>query len=640
MPALIISVALSLYFIVLRYNEADAVLLGRGAALTRQLAPAAEYGAFSGNLDELQRLAAAVAREADVTSVTFNDADGRKLVSVGSSRLQDNVTGIPDHWQGLSEDKGTLFFHTKIQRSNPTFDDPFLPPATAQQQMNQPLGSVTVEMSRSNVVRTKQEILIVTTLFSLAALATGIMFSRRLSRDVTEPILALQQTVTQIHLGKLDARVAHHPAQTLRGLEEGINEMAAALLAGRDQLEQRIAEATLELREKKEEAERTSLAKSRFLAAASHDLRQPLHALTLFTDELEEQPNTQPQRRLLKQVRSAVDAMNQQLSALLDISRLDLGDIRTLPAAIALEPLIERTIAVHAPDAQAKGLRLRHVPTRARVVSDPRLLERMLGNLLANAIRYTTRGGVVVGVRNSGDQVRLEVWDSGIGISTEQIPLIFQEFYQVGNPERDADKGLGLGLSIVARLAQILAHPIDVRSVPEHGSVFSITLPRETPEFQATSLEDSLPQGTPRDNRFGFDIDALVLLGKDVEERARLCELLENWGCRTTSATSLGEFEEQNSRRPDLLIFDADRRPAVANFIGRYPTPPLLIMLGEFAEGAAISEDCAPCAQLGLPLRPARLRALLQQLLHAPSEEEGKQEEGRADCLASANATT
>ena len=635
MPALIICVALSLYFIALRYNEADAVLLGRGAALSRQLAPAAEYGAFSGNLDELQRLAEAAAREADVTAVTFTDVDGRRLTSVGNTRFHENIRSLPGNWQGASADGNTLYFHTKIQRSVPAFDDPFQPTPSGQQPTPQPLGSVTVEMSRSAVIRTKQEILIVTLMFSLAALVAGILFSRRLSRDVTEPILALQQAVTQIHLGNLDTRVAHHPGQTLHNLEAGINEMAAALHAGRDQLEQRIAEATAELREKKEEAERTSLAKSRFLAAASHDLRQPLHALTLFTDELEQQPHTQPQRSLLKQVHSAVDAMNAQLSALLDISRLDLGDIRARPTAIDLEPLIERAVAVHAPDAQAKGLRLRHAPTRARAFSDPRLLERMLGNLLSNAIRYTQRGGVTIGVRRHGDRLRLEIWDSGIGISAEQIPLIFQEFYQVDNPERDAEKGLGLGLSIVARLGQILDHPVSVNSRPGRGSVFSIVLPRAAAEPQAQdTAADALPEA-PRGNGFGFDVDVLVL-GDAIEESDRLCELLENWGCRTTCATSIGAFEERGAERPDVLIFDAGRLAAMSHFVERYPTPPILIMLGESAAGPAAAEDRPPCPQLGLPLRPARLRALLQRLLQKPG---GEDEEEAAGCPVAAGTT-
>ncbi len=624
MPALIISVALSLYFIVLRHNEADTVLISRGATLTRQLAPAAEYGAFSGNLDELKRLAEAVAREADVTAVTFHDADGHNLVSVGNSRFREQITTLPSNWLGRSEDNGTLFFHNKIQRGNPTFDDPFQPDFTTPQPTNRTLGSVTVELSRSNVIRTKREILIVTTLFSLTALAAGILFSRRLSRDVTEPILALQQTVMQIHLGKLDARVDHHPGQTLRDLEEGINEMAAALQTGRDQLEQRIDEATAELRQKKEEAERMSLAKSRFLAAASHDLRQPLHALTLFTDQLDQQPNTQPQRYLIKQVHTAVEAMNLQLSALLDISRLDLGDIRIEPKGIALEPLIERTIAVHTPGAQAKGLQLRHVPTRARVVTDPRLLERMLGNLLANAIRYTERGGIVIGVRHHGGQLRLEVWDSGIGINPSQLALIFQEFYQVGNPERDATKGLGIGLSIVARLGELLHHPVDVRSIPARGSIFSITLPPELTTAKTQGSVGEIAEEEKSEDAYGFAKE-VVLLGTSDDEHTRICQLLENWGCRAVCIGNLDELHDHHISVPDVLIFNAEQCVAVRHFVSSIATPPILIMLGgvpESSEAACAAADgLPPYVQLGLPLRPARLRALLQGLLQATPDD-------------------
>ncbi len=615
MPAVIISLTLALYFIVLRYNDADAALLGRGNALARQLAPAAEYGAFSGNIVELHRLAEAASHEPDVTAVSFHDRKGALLASVGKMHFSDNVTALPSGWEGRSKDGDTLFFHTKIQHTAQPFEDPFAQKSD-KEGLKLPLGSVTLEMSRIAVLKRKREILFVTILFSLAALAAGTLLAQRLSRDVTEPILALQKTMAQIHDGRLNARVPRHQAGTLRSLEEGINEMAAAIMAGRDHLERRIAEATLELRQKKEEAEHTSLAKSRFLAAASHDLRQPLHALSLFTAELEQQPSSLAQRRLLQQIGSAVDALNEQLNALLDISRLDLGDIIAHPKPLALEPLIERVVAVHAPEAQAKGLRLRYVPTTAWTESDPLLLERMLGNLLANAISYTSKGGIVIGMRHVGTDWQLQVWDSGIGISEEQLPLIFQEFYQVANPERAADKGLGLGLAIVSRLAQILAHPIEVRSLPGHGSVFSILLPRSKPPVpRKGQLEQK------NNELFEFDIDVLVFSGA-CDERASLCNLLEGWGCRAACAADMAEVEESTRCRPDVLICDEERLPAATDFIDRHPDKtqlPILILLGETSRMVAVNTGLT-YAQLALPLRPARLRALLQQLLQARKE--------------------
>jgi signal transduction histidine kinase len=620
-PAAIIGLTLALYLIALRYNDADITLMGRGAALARQLAPAAEYGAFSGNIAELRRLAGSVRNEADVTAVAFHSREGILLASVGSLKLAENVRYLPDGWQGSTPDGETLFFHAKIHRASPDFEDPFAQGktneagVTAEKIPEALLGSVTVEMSRSAVVASKQKTLVVTILIFLAALLVGTLLGRRLSRDVTEPIIALQKTVLQIHDGKLDVRVPQHPAGTLHILEEGINEMATALLAGRDHLEARIADATRELREKKDEAERTNLAKSRFLAAASHDLRQPLHALSLFTSELERQPNSLSQRRLLKHIGSAVDALNLQFKALLDISRFDLGDIVVRKETLALSPLIGRVVDVHAPDASEKFLRLRHVSSRLWTTSDPLLLERMLSNLLANAVRYTNKGGIVVGVRQRGDELSLDVADSGIGIGEEQLPLIFQEFYQVGNPERDAEKGLGLGLSIVTRMAKILGHRIEVRSRPGRGSVFSIVLPCAMPIYQAESLPEQETAGL-----FGFSIDVLLFF-RIGEDRANVCDLLESWGCRIECADNYSGYDEDIITRPTLVICDASHVAVANGFVSSFEAePPLLIVLGE-ASGQVPSAHV-----LALPLRPARLRALLQQLLHGTDGDEDDQD--------------
>ncbi len=631
LPAALISVVLALYLIMLRFNDADRALEERGAALTRLLMPAAEYGAFSGNVAELRRLAEAVVREPNVTAVSFYDQDGVLLVSVGDVRFTENPTKLDDAWAGASKDQQTLFFHGKIHPALPAFDDPFeaaqpassqaansLPPTEATAPPP-PLGSLTLEISRSAVTAAKKETLLVTLLLALVTLFGSSLLARRLSRDVTEPILALQQTVAEIQHGNLEARLTPHPAHTLIDLEQGVNAMAASLQAGRDELESRIAEATRELRLKKEEAERMSQAKSRFLAAASHDLRQPLHALSLFTNELEAQASPASQRRMLRRIGNAVDALNEQLNALLDISRLDLADIVPHRESIALEGLIERVIAVHLPTVQAKGLRLRLVPTRAWVRSDPRLLERMIGNLLSNAIRYTDAGGILIGVRHRGNDWRLEICDTGIGINNEQVPLIFEEFYQVANLERDAEKGLGLGLAIVARLAQILEHSVSVRSRPGHGSVFAITMP-ETAPLGPTEQPGEVIQ----DLNAGFNIDVLVL-SADPEAGSHLAKLLKGWGCRIIHPLEGTQTEYPSAPRPQVVICDEASYAQASNAIRTGPEPePILILIGE---GAPRQDRPAAAAQLVLPLRPARLRALLQHLLQErqPQADAGQQ---------------
>lgn len=627
-PAALIGLTLALYLIVLRYHDADIVLAERGALLARQLASAAEYGAFSGNAAELRRLAESVRHEADVTAVVFQNREGMVLASVGSPTLERSTAFLPDRWQSVSRDGMTLYFNSRIRRTAPEFDDPFVsagaPSSRAEADAFQALlGGVTVEMSRASVIASQRETLFVTTSIFLVALLIGTLLGRRLSRDVIEPIVALQKAVTQIHDGNLDVRVPRHRGGALHILEDGVNEMAAALSAERGHLEACIADATRELREQKEDAERTNLAKSRFLAAASHDLRQPLHALALFVAELEHQPNSLPQRRLLKNIGNAVDALNHQFSALLDISRLDLAETAAHPETFALAPLIDRVIAVHAQAARTKGLRLRHVRSQLWTRSDPRLLERMLGNLLSNAIRYTDKGGIVIGVRRSGDSLlRIEVIDSGIGIDGTQVPLIFQEFYQVGNPERDAEKGLGLGLSIVRRMAQMLGHRLEVASRPGHGSTFRIILPRA-----ASLCAPALPPEPPASDfpRLDFDIDALVFCEAGAD-RVKLCDLLERWGCSIACADSDAAHDEKIARKPGLVICDPSHAAIAKGFIDSFQTaPPLLVVLGSLPEDMA--GLVPPSHVFALPLRPARLRALLQQLLHAADADESRRNE-------------
>ena len=612
MPAAAIALALAAYFLSLRYADAEAALANRGGALTRQFAPAAEYGAFSGNRDELHRLAEALAREPDVTAVVIHDRTGLPLAQAGIPRLQKNPAQLPDGWSGSTEDGGTLCFHAKIMRPVLAFDDSVTVPA-GMPSASGILGSVTLEMSRAGLTARKQEMMAVALIVACLVLAMGALLAQRLARDVTEPIVALQDAVERIRRGQLEARIAPHPGRTLRGLEEGVNEMAASMQAGHERLESRIAEATAELQKKKDEAERASVAKSRFLAAASHDLRQPLHALALFAADLEHEAGTEALRKLSGQINTAVGSLGELFDALLDISRLDIGAITPGRVPVALDPLLRRVANAYSNSARAKGLSLRCVPTRAWALSDPRLLERMLGNLVANAVRYTWRGGIVIGVRRTGDKLRIEVWDSGIGISIEDQQLIFQEFFQVANPERDPGKGLGLGLALVDRLARMQGHALHLRSQPVRGSVFGISLPRAAPVEAAQGSESPM---------IG-DFKARVLVfGSSTAACDSLCRLLASWGCEVTLAETGTKAAMLLAATPDLVICEDDLCREAVPFVKAMAASggtPTLIMIGN---AQAASAEGMALVRLSKPLKPAKLRALMRHLLEearAPS---------------------
>lgn len=231
------------------------------------------------------------------------------------------------------------------------------------------------------------------------------------------------------------------------------------------------------LAERTREAEQASQAKSRFIAAASHDLRQPVHALGLLLDVLQGQQLDSQARATATRMAQVFDALDALFEGLLDISKIDSGAIEPRRCDFALGPLLAALADEFAAEAQAKGLSLRCRGCDAWVHSDPLLLERMLRNLLANAVRYTTQGGIVLGCRRRGESLRIEVWDSGIGIAAQQQAAVFDEFFQAGERPSAGGQGFGLGLAIVRRLGALLGHSIGLRSQPGRGSMFSVELP-------------------------------------------------------------------------------------------------------------------------------------------------------------------
>ena len=213
-----------------------------------------------------------------------------------------------------------------------------------------------------------------------------------------------------------------------------------------------------QLAEARDAAQSANLAKSHFLAAASHDLRQPIQAINLFRDALSKTVLNEEQRRIADYISQSVISLSDLLNVLLDISRLDAGAVKARPEAISVESLFRSIDAEFSPLASARSLRFKlcfPVADRA-VVADGKLLQSLLGNLLGNAMKYTPQGGILVGLRRRGGQALIQVWDTGIGIAPEHMNNIFEEYFQIGNPERDRKKGLGLGLSIVRRIAGLL----------------------------------------------------------------------------------------------------------------------------------------------------------------------------------------
>jgi len=389
-------------------------------------------------------------------------------------------------------------------------------------------------------------------------------------------------------------------------------EKAALLVALRGR-EEETAEA-LEL------AEQASREKSRFLATASHDLRQPLQALRLFVDALQDAARAPEIERLGQQIGKSVDALDAMFNDLLDISRLDAGIIEPRCQHFHLDELFDRLYVDFTALAQSKGLLLT-LPTSEEcavaVYSDPFLLERMLRNLLSNAIRYTNQGEVVIRCRCAAKHVVLAVSDTGIGIRPEAAAHIFDEYYQVDNPHRDRHKGMGLGLSIVRRIEQLLGYRIEVVSVPDEGSTFRFAVPRGDP---AQRVRPFVVTQTRQD--VGGKIIALV--EDDADIRESMLDLMRSWGCSVYAAEDVATVLRELDRaaaRPDLLVSDY-RLPKnqtaldVARQIRqRWGEVPMLVLTGDTGSDALQAIRASGAVLLHKPTVPARLRAAMHLLL-------------------------
>lgn len=386
-----------------------------------------------------------------------------------------------------------------------------------------------------------------------------------------------------------------------------------------------------ELREQKEAAEEANVAKSRFLAVASHDLRQPLHALGLFVQALQESPMAAGEPQLVGNIRRSVDAMEELFDALLDISRLDAGMVRPRIETFSLATVFERLTFEFGPLARQKGLALRAVRTSVYIRTDPTLFERIMRNLVSNAVRYTERGDVLIGCRREGANIRVEVWDTGRGIPANRHREVFREFSQLEAAGSADRKGLGLGLAIVERLSRLLGHEVRLRSHPGQGSVFSVTVPRGR---EADAIVNPAIEYTT-----AFDLAGVLILVIDAEPAVRQAmeALLTRWNGDVITAASGAEMKNKLSaldRVPSLII--SDYRPsstaaglspaltAIEMLRGEFNSEiPALLLTGDTGgEAAAGDQDVAGLPVLQKPLNPARLRTLIANLLRAEKTEE------------------
>ncbi len=367
-----------------------------------------------------------------------------------------------------------------------------------------------------------------------------------------------------------------------------------------------------------EAAERADRDKSRFLAAASHDLRQPLHAMGLFLESLQRSPLNDHQRTVLKHAHAASGAAAEMLTTLLDYSRLEAGVVKVRPDAFAVQPLLTALEQEFGVQADTAGLVYRTRETSAAAHADRSLVGLVMHNFISNALRYTARGGVLIACRTRGKRLALEVWDTGAGIPEHQWEEIFKEFHQLGNPERDRRKGLGLGLAIVQRLAREMKTSVELRSYPGRGSVFRLWLDR----WQGALVDDAVP---------ALDAHGLVglrVLAIDDDEAVRLGmqSLLQSWGCHCiTAASSTEALECLDDITPDLIITDFRLRheetgkqvlQALRAYLGT--NVPAIIMTGDTSPQRLRDAQSTSALLLHKPVSTGQLRDAIVQLITQP----------------------
>lgn len=383
-----------------------------------------------------------------------------------------------------------------------------------------------------------------------------------------------------------------------------------ALKRSNENLERRVQDRTARLQQAVQEAERANAAKTRFLTAVGHDLIQPLHAAQLLTEAMSQHIESEFLDSFLRQIRGALDSTDDLLSGLLDISRLEAGGLVADPRPFALSTVLDPLAQEFAVLAAARGLQFRHVRSQAWVHSDPLLLRRVLQNFLANAIRYTRHGGVLLGARRQGQALMIGVHDTGPGIAPEQQAVVFEEFHRI---DRSNGQGLGLGLTIAHRIADLLHAPLHLRSVPGHGSAFSISVQRAAPPVTPRSPPPTGGSSALKGIR-------VLVVDNDPDALEAMRQLLHSWGCDVIAAGNADDIGS-SAHEAALWLFDYhldDGDTGVAlwkRLTGMHGSRPTVILSADTGSDTREAVRGVGLSLLNKPFKPLALRWAINHLL-------------------------
>lgn len=657
-PTIVISLLLSAYFTSSRLQDLETALRDRGYALALQLAPASEYGVYSGNVRTLHELTKEARSDPEVLSVTIFNRDGDVLTKDGHE-IDIKPPEIPtlENQNKLREiivtERGNSLFFTAPVFIRDIYLDDFntnLPPnypvdlslnhVTSNTQITRDhiLGWITIEISRADTTLRQFKALVACSIIVLIGLGISSIFAFRMGRDVTRPILEMAYAVEKIKDGNLDARVYTHARGELRLLDEGINSMAQSLKAAHEEMQQSVEQATADLRQTLEtieiqnielemarkEAETASRVKSEFLANMSHEIRTPLNGVIGFINLLTKTELNYKQIDYLQTIKKSASSLMTIINDILDFSKMEAGKLRLDNLPMDLRECIEDALTLLAPQAHEKALELvplvySDVPTK--ILGDHLRLKQIITNLVSNSIKFTEKGSVIVRImleKDSGTRVVLcvSVTDSGIGLTNEEQKTLFQAFRQADSTSTRKYGGTGLGLVISKRLVQQMGGEIGVESESGKGSTFWFTFVAEK------VLQDSPPSKKLNGYRF-------LLYEQHPTSRLAINHLLGIWGCSVHELNDISQLDTELQRvnlnnqpyhmlllgmnQPDLNSHFVEDCVKKATLLHRVPVGVLPNTTDEVVTKSIIEAGAAFC--LSKPVRLHNLFDSLCQLL-------------------------
>ena len=607
LPALLVALLLTGYHLHSRLNDLEAAVAQQGAAMARYLASSAEYGVLSGNTTALGTLLDQAMKEPGVASVAVVWPDQVRLArgeAIGRlPRLRQ-----ASQWR---EDGRAWFAYPVRLTPLDEIDSVYEVSATD----TPPLAWVAVSIDTQQKQAIAQKLLLASLGITLMGMALAILMIRQLVMTGLRPIMDIIATVKHISLGDFGKRT-EIPARSpeLRELQSSVNQMSESLRSYQQDMEAKILIATAELQHKKKEAELANLAKSRFLATASHDLRQPMHAISLYVESLKPHMQGRAAEDTLNKIERSIFSAVELFNSVLEVTKLDAGVVQPQLAPVRIRKLLLCLADEFAAETDRKGLSLRVRAPDVRIESDALLLERIFRNLLSNALRHTTRGGVLLSARPFQGRLRLQVWDTGSGIAPEHQPRIFEEFFQAEAQDMHTRHGLGLGLAIVRRLARLLHYPLQLHSRPGRGTVFSLDVPVLT---ETTEDADDPGEASSRPLK-----GCVLVVDDDPAIRDALGHLLRQWGMEVHLRHNLDQVVHETEAIPDIVLADYQLQNGETGLMVAREVHkrwgahvPIVVITGDTCTGTIQALRQSDFPVLHKPVRAHQLRALLVALL-------------------------